>query len=171
MSGFFFTQAFITGTLQNFARKARLPIDAVEFDFRVLRQHEMVLANTTPPKDGTYIHGLFLEGCRWNPKMHTLDESRPRELHTPFPYLHLWPKPRKDVPIPRGCSRLYTGYSLGNAHVYVCPVYKTSLRQGVLSTTGHSTNFVVSVYIPMAKDQTQKHWIKQGVALLTQLDD
>jgi dynein heavy chain len=55
-------------------------------------------------------------------------------------------------------------------HTYNCPVYKTSKRQGQLSTTGQSTNFILSVKVPMAPQDKKNHWIKRGCAMLTQLD-
>jgi Dynein heavy chain C-terminal domain len=41
--------------------------------------------------------------------------------------------------------------------------------QGILSTTGHSTNFVMDVRVPTSTSAS--HWIKRGTAMLTSLND
>uniref|UniRef100_A0A8C9DGR4 Dynein axonemal heavy chain 1 n=1 Tax=Prolemur simus TaxID=1328070 RepID=A0A8C9DGR4_PROSS len=151
ISGFFFPQAFLTGTLQNFARKSVISIDTISFDFKVMSQAPSEFK--TRPEVGCYIHGLFLEGARWDPVDFQLAESRPKELYTEMAVIWL-------LPVPNRKAR--------DRDFYLCPIYKTLTRAGTLSTTGHSTNYVIAVEIPT--NQPQRHWIKRGVALICALD-
>jgi len=78
----------------------------------------------------------------------------PKVLWDPMPIIHLVPKKREDI---------------DESNRYKCPLYKTSARRGTLSTTGHSTNYVIPLLLNSTVDPT--HWVKRGVSLLCQLDN
>merc|ERR1712070_217898 len=135
VSGFFFPQAFLTGALQNFARKYQKSIDTISFETVVMKLKDESEVSAKP-EDGCIIFGLFMEGARWNAEKHSVDESRPKELFTAMVPIHLLPVQNRSVP-----DKLTGG-------IYEIPIYKILTRAGVLSTTGHSTNFVTALEVP-----------------------
>ncbi|ESU37863.1 Dynein heavy chain [Giardia duodenalis] len=172
ISGFFFTQGFLTGCLQNFARKYVIAIDKLIFRFTISN----VMVNTTnflnegpelntrvealhrSNTDGCYVYGLYMEGARWCMETSTIQESYSRELYSRMPVIHFLPDEQgKDVD-PEVARRIYR-----------CPAYRTLARAGVLSTTGHSTNFIMPVDLPIQADESAK-WTKRGVALFAALN-
>lgn len=72
ISGFFFTHAFLTGVLQNYARKYRIPIDTVCFEFITLKKDWDF---SKKPEDGVYVGGMSIEGARWDNEDMVIVES------------------------------------------------------------------------------------------------
>jgi len=112
---------------------------------------------TMKPENGVYVYGLYIEGCTWDRKKKTLTDSNPGEMYTLMPVIHFSPTEKYEI-------------RPDNLRNYSCPVYKTSVRAGVLSTTGQSTNYVLTVDIPLLEENSEQ-WILRGVALLCQLND
>jgi dynein heavy chain len=152
ISGFYFTQSFLSGCMQNYARKYTVPIDHIGFEFEVLDKDHTDIKEK--PEDGCYVYGIFIEGARWSREKNQLAESHAKVLFDQLPVI--WLKPGQQSKFIKPAC-------------YDCPVYKTSARRGTLSTTGHSTNFVM--YIELLSDKPQQHWINRGLAALCQLDD
>lgn len=118
--------------------------------YEVMQQEDFAVG----PEDGVYVRGLFLEGARWDKKLNVLGESTPKQLTEAVPIIHI--KPVKNDQIGKNASDGFFYYD--------CPVYKTQMRRGTLSTTGHSTNYVMNVLLK--SDVPPKHWVNRGVALV-----
>jgi dynein heavy chain len=131
ISGLFFPQGFLTGCLQTHSRLYKIAIDELNFSFEVLEAEEPENCEERP-QDGVFVYGLFMDGAIYNREQKCIDEQIPDELYDKMPVIHF--KPTKDY--------------VPNEAEYSCPMYKTGLRRGVLSTTGASTNYVLNVELP-----------------------
>ncbi|XP_063473624.1 dynein axonemal heavy chain 6 isoform X8 [Symphalangus syndactylus] len=171
ISGFFFPQGFLTGTLQNHARKYSLPINELSFKYNVIPAYrdqaavieaaktvqfgqELPMDVELPsPEDGVLVHGLFMDASRWDDKEMVIEDALPGQMNPMLPVVHFEPQQNYE-PSPT---------------LYHSPLYKTGARAGTLSTTGHSTNFVVTVLLPSKR--SKDYWIAKGSALLCQLSE
>ncbi|XP_050066606.1 dynein axonemal heavy chain 3-like, partial [Aphis gossypii] len=166
ISGFYFTQSFVSGVLQNFSRKNKIPINKLGFEFDVTIYEPNIELMENPEwrvyyqdkmdieEFSVFVKGLFLEGARWDRELQILNESYPKILFDTLPII---------------CFRPGIKLQFEKKSYYDAPIYRTSARRGVLSTTGHSTNFVM--LMDFLIDRPRDHWIKRGVACLCQLDN
>lgn len=152
ISGLFFPQGFLTGCLQTHARLHSIEINKLNFSFEIL-PYESVDEIEEDPDSGVYVHGFYMDGARWNREEGIIDDQHPSELYSRMPLI--WFKPRDDY--------------VRDEEQYACPCYKTGKRQGVLSTTGMSTNFIIHVDLPTST--APENWVRKAAAMLCQLNN
>ncbi|KAH0573495.1 Dynein heavy chain [Spironucleus salmonicida] len=157
LSGLYFPQGFCTALLQTHARKHKIAVDSLKFDFNYSNKE---WSDFTGPeitdddmvKDATWIHGLFLDCGYFDLETSKLVEPKLGILYPKLPYIRFLPVEQK--------NQQQAGY--------ISPVYRTSQRAGVLSSTGHSTNFVLPLIIPSEFEEDR--YVRLGTAALCGLD-
>ena len=78
---FFFPQGFLTGALQNHARKFAVPINALNFKFSVLEIADVGNIEEAPA-NGVYVFGLHLEGAKWSTENKQIEEASVGEMYS-----------------------------------------------------------------------------------------
>merc|ERR1719295_407216 len=61
LPGFFNPQSFLTAIMQSTARKNELPLDKMCLTCEVTKK--VAREMQSPPREGAYVHGLFMEGA------------------------------------------------------------------------------------------------------------
>jgi dynein heavy chain len=142
LPGMFNPMGYVTACMQVTARAKSLPLDSMTVHTE-FTQHESSQV-TDQPKDGTYVHGFFMEGARWDKAANLITDSRPKELHPTTPVMHITGVTSDQV--------VTTG-------VYQCPIYTTTIR---------GPTFVFPA--PLRSDRPSHAWILAAVCLLCQPD-
>jgi len=138
LGGLFNPQSFLTAIMQQTARKNEWPLDRMTISCDVTKKNKEDFGS--PPREGAYLYGLFMEGARWDTQTGLLSEARLKELTPNMPVLFL-----KAIPVDKADVK----------NMYPCPVYKTRVRGPTF----------VWVFNLKTKEKPSK-WIMGGVALL-----
>ncbi|NWW79259.1 DYH17 protein, partial [Climacteris rufus] len=138
LAGFFNPQSFLTAIMQSTARKKQWPLDKMCLAVDVTKKTREDI--TFPPREGSYVHGLFMEGARWDVAAGSLAEAQMKELTAGMPPILL-----RAIPVDR----------VDASNVYECPVYKTRMRGPTYVWT----------FNLKTKEKAAK-WVLAGVALL-----
>jgi dynein heavy chain len=152
LTGFFNPQGFLTAVQQEITRNhaaEKWSLDQVVLHAEVTEQSfEHVKSH---PKEGVFVHGLFMDGAAWSMSDGSMVESAPKKLFSPMPVFlvtALTKTARKAVA---------SSSSYGPFGPYECPVYKYPART--------DRYLIFQVLLPTLH-QKPLHWTLRGVALL-----
>jgi len=154
MTGFFNAQGFLTAMKQEVTRRHkhdRWALDDVILKSTVLDETDYRKIRSPTDDGGVYVHGMFLDGCSWDPKQKILTESKPKELYTSLPIVHFTAITNKMNEVEKQKSK----YKL-----YQCPCYTVPRRTDL--------NYVCVMNMPSKK--MSDHWTLRGVAVLCSKD-
>jgi dynein heavy chain len=146
IGGFFFPQSFMTGILQTYSRKHLVPVNTLSFKTEMLRDPPEKIGKA--PEDGVYIYGMFFDGADWDKETMSMKDPNVGTGYATVPVVHLLPAPHYKPP----------------PEDYLCPVYRTQIRAGILASTRLSTNFVVAVHLKV--NEPPEFWTRRGAAIL-----
>ncbi|XP_076016721.1 dynein axonemal heavy chain 11 [Genypterus blacodes] len=138
LSGLFNPQSFLTAVLQSIARKNQWPLDKMALTVDVTKKNKDDFGH--PPREGAYIHGLFMEGACWDTQCGVISEAVLRDLTPAMPVLYVRAVPAEEQEL---------------KNTYQCPVYRTKQRGPTYVWTLH-----------LRTKQPPAKWITAGVALL-----
>ncbi|KAJ8246378.1 hypothetical protein GJAV_G00267070 [Gymnothorax javanicus] len=141
LAGFFNPQSFLTAIMQSMARRNEWPLDKMTLQCDVTKKNREDFSS--PPREGAYVHGLFMEGARWDTQGGIIAESRLKELTPSVPVIFI-----KAIPVDKQETR----------NVYQCPVYKTRQRGPTYVWTFN-----------LKTKENPSKWTLAGVALLLQI--
>jgi dynein heavy chain len=113
LSGLYNPQSFLTAICQVTAQKDKEELDKLVTQTDI--QTKMTVEEIdSSPKDGrgAYIHGLSLQGARWDLQSKTVEKSKPKEMFCPMPVI-----------LVRGVKA-----DKADSAAYQCPCYKTEQR-------------------------------------------
>jgi dynein heavy chain len=150
LGGFFNPQSFLTAILQQTARKNEWPLDKMCMNCDVTKKFSRE-DFTTPPREGSYIYGLYMEGARWDTATGMIQDARLKELTPTMPILYL-----KAVPVDKRDTR----------GTYECPVFKTKERGRANEqvAVGVCPGFVWSLNLKTKVNPNK--WTLAGLAML-----
>lgn len=139
LSGLINPQSFLTAIMQQTAQRQGLELDKLVIFTDVTKKVSLDEVEA-PSRDGALIHGLSLEGARWDLKDGTLEYARPREMFCPLPVIN---------------ARAVSADKAEGAGQYNCPVYKTEFR---------GPTYVFSAQLRTKSPPSR--WILAGVAII-----